>query len=90
MACDSGVFTMFSCSPNEYANTTSNGGIFTTNLIAAAQQWTMTGYQVPRVLRVDEAFEEADHSTRKLEPSQTPEQDTTVDGKQFPFGVIAP
>lgn len=88
LASDPGVFTMFACSPGEFAYCSREGGEFTGNLIAAAHTWRMTGYSLDATLTVGEVFSETGRVMEGGMLPQIPAYDDTVDGRLFPFGVI--
>lgn len=87
--CEYGCATLLATGPSQDAYATSNGGRFTSSLVGAGQIWRMTGYSSPKVMTMEEAFNQADHLTRQHEPPQYPEFRQDGGASKFPFAVLA-
>lgn len=83
-----GTLSVFATQHGGTAYGTANGGRFTSSMLSAAKLWTMSGYQPPTMLSVENLFPSADQLTRQINPPQYPEIHT--DGAAgFPFAVLA-
>lgn len=85
-----GVFTMYSCSPDQYAGEDPlNGGLFTDVLLSVGERWYESAGQ--GVLPIDQAFETARAAVSRAASSSSPQDPTggpsNRSGNSFPFGV---
>ena len=89
---DAGEYTMYSCSPNEYAgDDVLNGGYFTDSLLTAAARWSM-GASSSSALWINDGFREASASVTAMARakglSQNPIASSSVrSAGGYPFAI---
>lgn len=87
---EEGTVTVLSCSVNQSAGDTANGGVFTQALLGAASRWIDAGassFSTIDVLGLSTVFSEATAKTRQLNHPQLPVIEQGRRRLSFPFAV---